>query len=274
MNQPLLSFLTKLPSAEKEILLNGTANLIYRYGASYLVREKRNDLTDAPFQGATTEKEAYATLGQCAYVPEVLFYDDFGNKVERYVEGETFDPHNPNHLRLVAAALRHIHNIPIAKSATPFHALARYTYYKQVSKEFLDEEKEADIIFKASPYLEKAPLSLCHNDLWQGNIRIGKDQAYLLDLEFAEASSPTFDLASLIEENSLNEEETKIFLQSYYQDETKEETRAEIEALVGFHHVLWYYWAKARYLETKNKTFLDIASAKQEAFLSFGKTRE
>lgn len=264
-------FLRQLPIGEKTIIEQGTANTVYRYGASFLVREKKLDEVDSPFQNAGTEKEAYTLIGACPIVPELLYLDSRGNKVERFVEGRIFDPSNIEDLSKVAKTLQRLHALPLGRGATKFLPMARYLHYKRVCKEELDKEKEDEIILAAFPYLDSGKMCLCHNDLWAGNIIVSDERAYLLDLEFASASPYYFDLASLIEENSLSKEQTESFLAAYDPEYKEHKLPQKINALVLFHHVLWFYWAKARYEETKNPVFLEIADAKRSAFLSFPK---
>ena len=269
MKSEFEKFLLTLPACEKVPLENGTANAIFRIGP-YLVREKKEDVTDLPFQSPSTEKEAYQVLGNHPHVPTLLYYDDFGNKVEAFIEGHPFDPNNEEDLQKIAIALRHIHAIPVAKSLTHFKAVERYRYYQGIATDSLssDPALEEEVLQKALPYLAKEGLCLGHNDLWQGNIIVNEERAYLLDFEFAQAGFPEFDRASLIEENSLNKQQASFFLNCYYEGEPSPKTKEEITALVNFHHMLWYYWATARYKETGNKGFLSIAKIKKDAFLS------
>ena len=270
MEVPFPEFLRQLPLGSKTPIEKGTANTVYRYG-DFLVREKVLDEVDSPFQNAHTEKEAYTLIGACPIVPELLFLDGRGNKVERFVEGHPFDPSSSEDLEKVAKTLQRLHGLPLGRGATKFLPLARYLHYKSICKEELDKEKEEAIIVSAYPYLDNVPLCLCHNDLWAGNILLDDKRAYLLDLEFASASPYYFDLASLIEENSLGKEQIESFLAAYDPEYKEHKLPQKINALVLFHHVLWFYWAKARYEETKNPVFLEIANAKRSAFLSFPK---
>ena len=253
---------------KKEIFEEGTANLVYRYGPSFVVREKKTNDVDLPFQTNATEKEAYSIIGNLNIVPEVLFLDDNGNKIERFIEGRYYEEGNKEDLAKIASALKRLHFIPIAKDTTAFKPLERLAHYKNAAKESIDLGLEEEIITKATPILTKGPYCLCHNDLWRGNILINQDKAYLIDLEFASASNPLFDLASFIEENSLDEEDTLSFLTSYFGRLPIEEELEEVNALINFHHLLWYYWANARFNETKNPKFKEIAKEKEVGLLS------
>ena len=248
---------------------NGTANRIYHNGP-FLVRKKVVDHTDLPFQGPVTEKAVYDFLGfDNAFTPELMFFDgESGDKIEAFIEGNPLDKANGKTLCELALCLHGLHSQKPKDFLPKFRAIERYQHYKNLAKTELSNQKEAQIIEEIVPLFQDDSSScLCHNDLWSGNILVtDSGRINLLDLEFAGTNHPYFDLASVIEENRLSEIESESFLKAYFRRAPTEDETKQIHALVNFHHILWFYWAEARYLETGNPTFLDIAKIKQDDF--------
>ena len=133
----------------------------------------------------------------------------------------------------------------------------------------MPEGFEKSIVRTASSILRNSRQVLSHNDLHAGNIILTEScrrAVYLCDFEFAALNGELFDLASLIEENNL-EEITELLLIRYlgmnYAPTALYQMKVLITALDG----LWYYWAISRAQDTGNPLFLDIAKEKKERFL-------
>ena len=269
----LIAFLSPLVFASLHPLQSsGTANHIYQ-AESFLVRKKIGDQTDALFQTPKTEKAFYDCLGwRNPLTPELFFFDDEnGDKVEAYIDANPWNPQDEKHLSQLAETLRVLHANQGDESIPNFSAISRYFHYKNLAKTELSSEKEQQILTLASPLFEEgASTCLCHNDLWAGNMIVAPKRLYLLDLEFAMKNHPFFDLASVIEENRLGAIEKGHFLRRYFGREPSVEENFQIQTLVCFHHMLWYYWALSRYHETSQSVFLDIAAIKKTDFENEG----
>ncbi|MEL7566249.1 MAG: phosphotransferase, partial [Dehalobacterium sp.] len=83
----------------------------------------------------------------------------------------------------------------------------------------------------------------CHNDTLPENWIVGDDKLYLIDWEYAGMNDPNFDLAALSLENSLSEEEERIFLSEYYGGEISEENYGRVVINKYLCDYLWALWS-------------------------------
>lgn len=259
MSFPLLK--EKIESLSE--LKNGTSNKTYLINGKYVYRKKL--VTDSFFYSPKNEATILKAIEEKNIAPKQYAYDETsGDKIEEYIpEARDFMPSKED-LRLLAKLLRKLHETPI-EGIEPFNAKERCIAYKEKSQESLPEED--NIYDEVAPYFMGKQV-LCHNDLWSGNILIKDGEAYLIDYEFSATNPAIFDLASLLSENKITDEELTIFfLKEYYEkDDVGEELKA-IKRMKRFEDALWFYWAKCRYLDTGKESFLSIMKDKKEAYL-------
>lgn len=243
-------------------LSNGTANRIYA-SKELVIRKKSIDKVDEPFNLPRNEKNIYKSLKGNSHVPSLYYFDEVGNKVEQFIDGREFKKDNKDDLLKVSKAIKSLHALPLFDAQEDFDIVNRFLSYKGKVEANLIKEKE--VVKKGINIINSSKQVVSHNDLWSGNILIDEERAYLIDFEFASINSYYFDLASLIEENSLDKESLSFFLSNFNLEE--KEIR-DIYTLIPFLDILWYYWAISRYNETSKASFLDIAKSKKEYYLA------
>lgn len=239
----------------------GTSNDIFHSNKS-LIRIKKENRVDRLFNTPLNEKNLYKSLDKLDFIPQLYYFDIEGNKAEEYIEGHLFDKENKNDLYLLANSIKRLHASPIFNNSPSFDVIKRLNNYKNGSSLFSKEEKE--IIKKGVSILEASKQVISHNDLWNGNIIITKEKAYLIDFEFGGVNSYFFDLASVIEENRLSKENKEYFLSLFY---LSEEEKKNINTLILFLDIFWGYWANSRYIETKKENFKKIFEEKRINYL-------
>ncbi len=248
------------------ILENGFSNDTYRINNEYTLRLKKT--SDAPFYSPAEEKKIIDAVSPFRLTPKLFYFDTAtGNKLERYLEQEEYFPKgnmaSSHELSLMASALKRLHSI--TGNFKSFYTRDRYQTYKAASKEDLDPEFEEKIADLLGTFYHTEPQVLCHNDLWSDNILYYKGMVVLIDFEFAGLNNPLFDLASVIGENEITNQDLIVeFLKDYYGRAYNEIQLHKVLLTVAMEHFLWYYWAKQRYLQTRHPAFLIIAESKKE----------
>ncbi len=111
--------------------------------------------------------------------------------------------------------------------------------YHQVRAEIYDLKEEYDGF--------NVDLKFCHNDPLCENFVLGEDKLYLVDWEYGGMNDPLWDLADVMIEADLDDEEEEAFKSYYFKRKvTKEENRRIIMNKV-FLDFLWSLWGKQRY---------------------------
>ncbi|MEE4191619.1 MAG: phosphotransferase [Halieaceae bacterium] len=120
----------------------------------------------------------------------------------------------------VAALLRRIHALPPVKFR--LDPLQRARGYLSV----IGERELPTALVEACEKLEPAELKLCHNDLLCANRLVFDNRMLALDWEYAAMGDPLFDLAVIIEGDSLTDDEADA-LHEAWQDATPDEESRE-----------------------------------------------
>jgi tRNA A-37 threonylcarbamoyl transferase component Bud32 len=83
----------------------------------------------------------------------------------------------------------------------------------------IDIKKQTLQIKEAIQLVQKYPKEYVtsHNDLTTNNLLFSDDKIYLIDFEYAQSNDRYFDLASLCVEFSLDEVQTKLLMDSYFE---------------------------------------------------------
>ena len=251
----------------------GTGNDLFLVNFRHIVRIKKPNLTDEEFNTPVSEATAIVAAQQVKgspLVPINNFDVRTGNKIEVAIL-DTEPLVSPLslvtkvNLRRVIDAIKVLHQ---GRAKTLFRNKDRFYSYKKKSGEKLPTGFEKRVLTTAFHIFENEPIVLSHNDLWSGNILLSESggPVYLIDFEFAAGNADIFDLASLLEENEIDEALCMDAVAYYYQSDDPSYYE-RVEAVMLYLDALWFYWATARYKETGNEEFAKIASSKKARFL-------
>ena len=251
------------------LLEGGTANDIYFINLSYVLRIRKENKTDAEFYEPPQEL-AILKKASSLITPDLMAYDPTnGNMLTRYVRpGEMKDEKDATFrlYRSLMSSLKILHAIDMGKeNISPFMANARFLSYKIASETSFDEHYENRIVQEALLAMGRYPTVICHNDLHKGNFLFDpvSDSVKLLDFEFASLNSEIFDVASVFSENNIEGRlKERLTLAYFGANNVTNQLNEDIDWVVAFQDLLWYYWAMARYKETLSQSFLDIAKEK------------
>lgn len=238
----------------------GVTNTNYLVNEHYVVRIKSEK---EHFYKYKNEKEILHLTSNLFLSEYVTYLDRDGNKVSEYIpNAHTFKGEN-NEIIAVAKMLKKLHSAEI-DSKIKFKPLKRFYYYQNKS----DGEKfqhEETVIKNMKKLYDKYPLVMCHNDVVDNNLLFSKNASYLIDYEYAGKNIYLFDLASFLSENGIKDKrKVKLFLSTYGFPLNNID---ELQQMIMFLNLLWYYWALERYQTTKKKIFSEIADNKKRAII-------
>lgn len=240
-----------------KLLNEGISNTSYLVNNEYVIRIKGPFLD--LFNHLENEEKIINQLKDKNFVEEVISYNkNNGTKISKFLPDTTrlSNPVSKEEFDLVADLLLELHHTQI--SCEDFKPFERISFYKKDVYSEIDQKYEDEIINKTKKLYEKYPLVFCHNDLVYGNLLFKKNKLYLLDYEFAGKNIFLFDIASFISENNLRDETNiKLFLSKYGNI-----NREELETMIRFEDILWYYWSKYLYSKTRKQVYLEIANDK------------
>ena len=251
-------------------LEGGTGNAIFLINLDSVLRLHKENRVDAPFYNPRHEYETTLHLSSKAtprLIPQAFVFDpENGNKIERFIAEKEASHETDATYRYYLSLIDTLHRFHELTPKVPsFYPFERFDHYKKLSGESIRLDYETLILEKTTEVFDASPIVFCHNDLHKGNLLLdSKDNRMkLLDLEMAGYNYEIFDVASFIEENELPYRLAERLIHAYYGIKHATAKTVENVLLVGeFLDLLWYYWAKARYNETLNQTFLDIAKVK------------
>ncbi|MCQ2796602.1 MAG: phosphotransferase [Bacilli bacterium] len=238
----------------------GVSNTSYLVNKQYVVRIKSEKERFYKFK---EEKEVLHKTSNLFLSEFVTYLDKDGNKVSEYINNAHSFKGDNNEIIAVAKMLKKLHDSKIEVKAK-FKPLKRYYYYKNKSngEEF---QHEGTIIINVKKLYNKYPLIICHNDLVDNNLLFTKTGSYLIDYEYAGRNIYLFDLASFLSENEIRDKrKVKLFLTTYGFPMSNID---ELQTMIMFLNLLWYYWALERYNATKRKIFLNISNMKKRAII-------
>ena len=94
----------------------------------------------------------------------------------------------------------------------------------------------------------------------KGNLLFKDKQLIVLDFEYAGLNISLFDIASFISENNLSNDEKEYFLSQF-----KNINKKDVQTMINFENILWYYWASYMYKLTNKQIFNIIKEEKYKS---------
>lgn len=212
------------------------------------------------------EKKVYETIFSINISEKLCYFDvKTGIKVTKFVHNPIIYKTTPTNeqILLVAKSLKKLHR---AKLIVPFDydALKRLkTYKKTLSKDlYINEEFEKRIIEEFNKFYLLEDVTLCHNDLVQGNLLFKFNGLTIIDREYSSMNSFYFDLASFISENNLSEEQKEFFLSKYFGCKYSNRKKKIVDVFINFQDILFYYRALYLYKKRGKSIYQTIAHVK------------
>ena len=212
------------------------------------------------------EKKVYETISSINISEKLCYFDvKTGIKVTKFVHNPIIYKTTPTNeqILLVAKSLKKLHR---AKLIVPFDydALKRLkTYKKTLSKDlYINEEFEKRIIEEFNKFYLLEEVTLCHNDLVQGNLLFKFNGLTIIDREYSSMNSFYFDLASFISENNLSEEQKEFFLSKYFGCKYSNRKKKIVDVFINFQDILFYYRALYLYKKRSKSIYQTIAHVK------------
>lgn len=236
----------------------GVSNSSFLVNNKYVVRVKEEK---EHFYSYHQEKDILKKTAK-EYLSEIVIYlDKDGNKVSEYIPNTHIFKGTNKEIKLAALMLKKLHNCK-AKTKYMFQPFIRYAYYKRKAKHE-DFPHEEIVLNKIKKIYKKYDYVICHNDCVDNNFLYSSTRSYLIDYEFASKNIALFDLASFLSENNITSQtKAKIFLDAYnFNYEYKE----DLQYMIYFENLLWFYWSMERYNSTKKKIYLSISKDKEKA---------
>lgn len=241
----------------KRILHEGITNKSYLLDNKFVYRVAKNNFD--PFNKNELEEESIAYLKATNLSEHNVFYDkNTGEKLSLFIPytRRLNNPPSKKQLILVADSINKMHKLPLLDG--DFKPFERLSFYKANINEEYQIKDENSIITKASYLYKKYPLCFSHNDLVKGNLLFKKNKLYILDFEYAGNNIAIFDIASFISENNINDNQLIDYFLSFFPNVNKK----DLNIMIQFENLLWFYWAKFQYQRTKREIFNLIAKEK------------
>ena len=257
MNDNKISHIVKENITSVSLIKNSVSNLNYLVNKKHVVRLKRHK---DHFYSYKNEREVLHKNSSLYLSERVTYLDQDGNKVSDYIANSHTFKGLDKEIIEIAKMLNKLHNSNI-KTHAKFKTLKRYFYYQKITQEkgFAHEE---EIIKKVKHIYHHYPKVLCHNDVVSNNFLFTKNRSYLIDYEFAGMNIALFDIASFISENNIEDKKKiALFLEHYGYDLDNID---DLENMIMFTNLFWYYWANERYISTKEKIYLKIKDMKKK----------
>ncbi len=242
----------------------GTSNDTYLLGKALVYREKRT--SDPYFYQPLYEKRAIDEGAKKGIaVPALLFDEKSGDMVSIYIPGDSSFPTSGarrEDIQKAVKAIKAFHEGEI--SLPPFDPLRRLAYYQDEAGARLLFAGESEIVASFEEAVSSSRLVPSHNDLVGSNILYFGGKALLIDFEFAGYNDPYFDLASLLSENKIEDEE--LLSEALYDLFGVDGDPDRLALFLAFEDILWGYWALYRYKMTANPVFQEIYQDKKAAY--------
>jgi thiamine kinase-like enzyme len=205
---------------------------------------------EAPFNSRPDEARIQGMAATNDLANTVL-HSDTQVLLTQYVEGEVWQSenlHNAENLRLLAAALRRLHRLPL--TGRSFDAkIAAAGYIAAI------DGWDPNLVAHCARLIEdrRLPHNLCccHNDLIAANV-IATPDLMFLDWEYACDNDPFFDLATIVEHHELDEGLALHLLDEYF-DGDGERWLPQLRSQQTLYLALCWLWLAARPDSTRDE---------------------
>ena len=244
--------LTERPRLERQ--LGGASNstfLVISGEKAFAIRLNTQQLL--PGLNRAAERWALGQSGLGNIVPSLVYWTpEF--IVSAYQQGEQFDlARHSELLPKIARQLAQVHSLPVPEfpALDPFAHLSDYLENRQIVRTELLNLCEASV-------RKNRPTSkvyrLCHNDLNPGNILVTTTGIVFLDWEYANVTSPAFDIAVFAATQGLTNQQLETFL-DFYGGTANIASVKYYQRLYGLLEILWWR------LKTGNQEAMESALA-------------
>ena len=178
------------------------------------------------------------------------FNENSGVKIAKYIDrAETLNPTTAlKYKNKVAAILKKLHssNLSFGNQFNVFNEIIRYELEieKLTSRKYPNYENVRKKVFDLKKILEKIGLHLvpCHNDTVPENFIISNGQMYLIDWEYSGMNEKEWDIGALCLECNFSKEETKEFIDTYFEGNATKENRIKVLIYQICQDFLWSLW--------------------------------
>lgn len=236
---------------DMSIIKKGLNNQSFRFsvnGEHYIYRHPGINAS-----GVIDRKKEAAALraAKRLKIDETLVYidEDEGWKISKFIDTtESFDFSNKKHIDLLAQKLKVLHDAEISvgfgfdyrlegdRIIDILKHIDAMAYRRSLS------EKEAMIpIFN---YLDKDKwkVCLCHNDLYEPNLLVEKDNLHIIDWEFSGDADVGYDICKLFAVNNPPIDEYDYWLEKYFGRKTTSKEKRHLIACAAVIYYYWYIW--------------------------------
>jgi thiamine kinase-like enzyme len=257
-----------------EEILTGFSNNNFLINDSSVLRIPKEN-KDETISNAN-ELNNYNLIAPLSFSNKIIYFDvQTGIKISKFIHQS--NPYNAtptdDQLVLIAKTLKKLHNSGI-KTGVGYQPFLKLNVYKKSLdiSECIDARYEKLIIQEIAKIFGKSPMVLCHNDLVKGNMLFTYNKLFLIDWEYGAMNNPYFDLASVITENNLSEEQEVLFLQKYFGSKYNNLVKKRVDLFGKFQDILFYYWAKYMLNRRHLQIYQTIGNEKYQRILNSIKT--
>lgn len=164
-----------------------------------------------PYINRNLEKEIEFQL----FKENIIYYDDEGNFVKKWVFGKELKKENLNSLVIenILKIIKKIQNIQIFNSE-----IKEPVYYLNNIKVDKHLKKPLDTYKKIIKSFKKEEFVLAHNDFSSANLIIFKDKLTIMDFEWSVLNQKDWDLANLVKDLELTNEEVNFHFEAIYKN--------------------------------------------------------
>ena len=248
-------------------LEEGLSNDTFLINNDYVVRIRKEN--SDKYYNLKLERDIALRMAEMGLSETIITFSPLdGSKISSYISNShrLSYPYLDDEFKAIARSIYALHSANL-NTKINFDMFERFKYYKEESHVSLNSHHEERLIKELQDELKDEKMVLCHNDLVRGNILLKDGYAVLIDWEFASMNYSSFDIASFLSENNIDDNDLIRDFISYVEIEKKDDKKYfnMIKKLMEFENYLWFYWAMMKYRQTNDKRFIEIANSKKDA---------
>lgn len=270
--------------------VSGTAKVVKNFGSgltnkSYLVIINnqhyvlRLNAVNSLDLGICRDRERQIHQGAYAQdlAPEiVLFSAEHELLLTRYIEGQSFSAEDfscPERLSLIAGFLSKIHQLEAVEDS-----LDLIKHVGNYLNRIVDLDLKTALLIYKEAIIELLavdslmPRSICHNDLLADNfLLLENGNLIALDWEYASVGNPLFDLAVIIESQTINDAGQMILLQAMVESHGKsvDALSAELKSQRIIYRYIELLWFAVQYGHAPESIMYGLIKQKQNELAAF-----